>query len=344
MKKERCFALLMGTIMFVLLFAFREDFLRGAAIGLSNCAQIIVPSLFPFMTAAALLGEGEIPVKLKKIIGPITSSLFGQPAESAVAVAVGLLGGYPSGARTAVALYKSGKISRNQAKSLMLFCVNSGTGFCINALGKALLGSEKAGIIIFVSLCISAVITGFFTRPEADDDFCRANNERKNLPQIFVESVSSGASGIIGVCAFTTLFSGILSVVSSFGMSEKASIIFACLLEITSGCASASGRIPLPMIAAACAFGGLCVHMQIFSVAGEMKPDFISFWLMRIVHSVLSAFVCALLLAFFPVELPTFLSVSENISLCSFSVPAAISLLFFSSLLIFELDKQRKIC
>lgn len=88
--------------------------------------------------------------------------LFGQPAEAAIAVAVGLFGGYPSGARAASSLYKSGKISRKQAESLMLFCVNPGAGFCVNAVGAALLGSEKAGSVIFVSLCISAVITGLF--------------------------------------------------------------------------------------------------------------------------------------------------------------------------------------
>jgi hypothetical protein len=145
------------------------------------------------------------------------------------------------------------------------------------------------------------------------------------------------------VCAFTVLFSGLLSVVSGL-VGEKTSTVVACLLEITSGCAAVSGKIPLPILSGICAFGGLCVHMQIFSVSGGMKPDFKRFYLFRILHSLLSAGICSLLLKLFPVEIPTFLSVAENVSLYSFSVPAAISLLFFSSLLIFDLDKQRKIC
>lgn len=344
MKNGRFTALISGAALFVLLFVFREDFMRGAAIGLSNCAQVIIPSLFPFMAAASMLGEGELPKCVKKIIDPITRFVFGQPAEAAVAVAVGIFGGYPSGTKAAVSLYKSGKISRKQAESLMLFCVNSGTGFCVNALGASLLGSEKAGSVIFASLCISAVITGVFARPAKEEKPLVTSSSPKNLSEIIVDGVASGASGIISVCAFTTLFSGIISVVSGLGMSEKTANIFACLLEITSGCASASGKAPLPILAGACAFGGLCVHMQIFSVAGEMKPDIGRFYLFRILHSLLSVCVCSLLLKLFPVEIPTFLSVSENVSLCSFSIPAAISLLFFSSLLIFDLDKQRKIC
>ena len=132
MKNGRYAALTVGAVLFALLFVFREDFLRGAAVGLSNCAQVIIPSLFPFMTAASFLGEGELPKTVKKFVEPITIRLFGQPAEAAIAVAVGLFGGYPSGARAASSLYKSGKISRKQAESLMLFCVNPGTGFCIS--------------------------------------------------------------------------------------------------------------------------------------------------------------------------------------------------------------------
>lgn len=343
MKNGRYGALTVGAVLFALLFVFREDFLRGAAVGLSNCAQVIIPSLFPFMTAASFLGEGELPKTVKKTVEPITMRLFGQPAESAIAVAVGLFGGYPSGARAASSLYKSGKISRNQAESLMLFCVNPGAGFCVNALGAALLGSEKAGSVIFVSLCISAVITGLFASSRKEELFRPEISTPKSLSEIFVEGVASGASGIISVCAFTTLFSGILSVVSGF-VGEKTAIPLACFLEITSGCAAASGKIPLPALAGACAFGGLCVHMQIFSVAGELKPDLKKFYLFRLLHSALSTGVCFVLFKLFPVEVPTFLSVSENASLYSFSVPAAISLLFFSSLLIFDLDKQRKIC
>lgn len=343
MKNGKYAALAVGSVLFALLFVFREDFLKGAAIGLSNCAQVIIPSLFPFMTAASFLGEGELPKTVKRIFEPITRRIFGQPAEAAIAVAVGLFGGYPSGTRAALSLYKSGKISRNQAESLMLFCVNSGVGFCVNALGAELLGSEKAGNVIFASLCISAVITGFFTRPRKAEVFCPVIGTPKSLSEIFVGGVASGASGIISVCAFTILFSGLLSVASGF-VGEKAATVAACLLEITSGCAAASGKFPLSVLAGICAFGGLCVHMQIFSVAGELKPDLKKFYLFRILHSALSAGICSVLLKLFPVELPTFLSVAENASLYSFSVPAAISLLFFSSLLIFDLDKQRKIC
>ncbi len=333
-----------GISVFLFLFVFSEEFLKGAAVGLKNCSQVIIPSLFPFMVAASLMAEGEIPPLLKRLINPITEKLFGQPAESAVAVFVGLLGGYPSGARAAAALCESGKITQSQAKSLMLFCVNPGAGFCVNAVGISLLGAERAGTVIFVSLCLSALITGFFTKPAKENPMPQTVSRAKPFSEAFVGAVASGASGIISVCAFTVFFSGILRVVSRFNISKKAVIPLACLLEISSGCASAAGKIPIPLIASACAFGGLCVHMQIFSVAGRLKPDIKKFLLFRLIHSVLSGLICEALLKLFPVSVQTFLPISENAALSSFSVPASVSLLFFSALLIFDLDKQRKIC
>lgn len=341
MKKNA--ATVTGLLMFFALFIFSKEFSQGAATGLKNSAEIIVPSLFPFMVAASLLGDGELPLFIKKKLEPITLRLFGQPAESIFVILIGLLGGYPSGTRAAAALCGSGRINECQAKALMLFCVNAGTGFCVNAVGQSLLGSKRAGVIIFASMCLSALILGFFSKPK--DVTASENNSPKSKPfsQIFVDSVASGASGILSVCAFATLFSGLIAVITKFINNRNAVIALACLLEITSGCASAAGKIPIPLIAGACAFGGLCVHMQVFSAADGIKPDILRFYIFRLVHAALASVICKVLVHFFPVAVTTSLQLSQNAQVYSFSLPAALSLLFFSSLLVLELDKQRKI-
>ncbi len=332
-----------GVALFWVLFFWPAEFMRGAAIGLKNSATIIVPSLFPSMVASSLLAEGELPSFLKKPINPFTQKLFGQPADCITAVFAGLLGGYPSGARAAALLCENGRISEGQAKRLMLFCVNAGPGFCINALGVSLLGSQRAGVLVFVSLVISALIIGLFTKKE-NERMPTVFVAEKSASEAFVKSVASGASGIITVCAFSVLFSGLLAVISKIKMSRNLLIAVACLLEITSGCASAAGKIPLPLICAACAFGGMCVHLQIFASAGKSKPDLFKFYLSRLGHALLSGIVCRALLCLFPVVVQSSLQFSQNVQAYSFSLPAALSLLFFSSLLIFELDKQRKVC
>ena len=153
---------------------------------------------------------------------------------------------------------------------------------------------------------------------------------------------SMAHAAMLAACGFICLFSGILSVCRKLVTDTAAFSVVSCLLEITNGCFYASGQFSLPVIAAFCGFGGLCVHLQIFAVA-DFRIDIFNFYLFRIIHSVLSFFICKTVLHFFPVESSVFLSVSENIALWSFSPLSAISLLFLSLLLIFDLDNNRKI-
>lgn len=344
MKKGSTLTAVAGAVIFVVMFRYTQAFSEGIITGLKNCASVIIPSLFPFMVAASFMGFAEIPKRLKRFADPVTRLLFGQPSECVAAVFSGLLGGYPSGTKAAHSLWSGGKISEENAKRLVLFCINGGAGFCVNAVGTAMLGSEKAGRIIILSMCLAAVITGVFTRRKTPPEQVPVIPEYISFSEIFVESVASASRGIITVCAYTALFSGVISVVSQMGLNENTIAALACLLEVTSGCVEIAGKVPIPVIASVCAFGGLCVHMQIFTVAGEIKPKLSEFYFFRIVHSLLSGVICALLLKVFPVTEETALTLSENASAWSFSAPAAISLVFLASLLILELDKEKKIC
>ena len=343
MKKNTVTAII-GVLIFALTFRYAQAFSQGVTVGLKNCAAVIIPSLFPFMAAASFLGYAELPQGLKRIVSPITRLLFGQPPESLAAIISGFFGGYPSGAKAAVSLYESGKISREDAGRLTLFCVNGGAGFCVNAVGTVLLGSEKAGQVIFASMCIAAIITGIMTRKGRVSVPDSYETSDKNFSQIFVDSVASASKGILTVCAYTALFSGVLSVISQFGLGRESVSFVACLLEVASGCAEIAGEAPIPVIASVCAFGGICVHMQIFSVADKLGISIVRFYFFRVIHSLLSGIICALLLKVFPVVCETSVSFSDNAAAWSFSAPAAISLILLASMLILELDKERKIC
>ena len=127
-----------GIIFFVLLFVFSEKFIQGINAGLMNSVRIIIPSLFPFLIASSLAGSGELPERLKKILDPLTRFLFRQPADCLPAVILGMFGGYLSGANAVQSLYSSGNLTESQANRLMLFCINAGLGFSVNAVGNAI--------------------------------------------------------------------------------------------------------------------------------------------------------------------------------------------------------------
>lgn len=344
--KNRVFIFLSGTALFILIFLFSEDFSAGFSAGLFNCACVVIPSLFPFLAASALAGFGTLPDKIRKITEPITRRFFRLGGNCLPAITLGQLGGYLSGVSAAKSLFESGTVSRSQARRLILFCINPGLGFSVNAVGNALLGSREAGKILLLSLCISSGITGCFIRfiPDNEEKTIEAKAESIGFSSALVRSVQSSSASMLACCGFVCLFSGISSVMSGIIENPKISLAAACILEVTSGCASAAGKVSLPVIAAVCAFGGLCVHLQIFSIARDIGIKIPVFYLFRFLHSALAFFVCKIILHFHPIEEQTMISVSRNIQLWSFSAPAAISLMFLCVLLILDLDNNKKLC
>lgn len=346
MKKIKSPAAFAGAAMFIFLFFFAREFAEGLARGLESCAKTVIPSLFPFLIAASLAGGGTLPEKAKKIINPITERLFHLPADTLPVIVLAQLGGYLSGAKAAESLLHTGVITKSQAQRLMLFSVNAGMGFSVNALGSIMLRSREAGRAVFISLCISSLIAGFFTRflPDKRGETRKIAPKSEPFSVVAVKSVSSSAAAMLTACAFVIFFSGLVSVISSRVQNESLRVLISCFLEVTNGCAGAAGKISIPALAAVCAFGGVCVHLQVFALTENIGMKYGVFFLFRLLHAALAFALCSAVLHFFPIEAQVFLSFSKNAVLWSFSAPASVSLLFLSALLILDLDNKAEIC
>ena len=94
--------------------------------GLALCAGTVVPSLFPFFAAISLLLQLGAAEALGRLCAPIMRPLFRMRGVCALPLLAGLLGGYPSGAKTAASLYAQGRITRQEAELLLGFCDNCG--------------------------------------------------------------------------------------------------------------------------------------------------------------------------------------------------------------------------
>lgn len=335
-----------ALVVFAAVFLFPKEFASGFTAGLSNCAQVVIPSVFPFLVASSLTGSGRMPPFLKKIAEPVMQKLFHLPGECLSAIVVGQLGGYLSGAKAADSLYSLGNMNRSQAQRLLFFCVNPGVGFSVNVVGNALLGSASSGRILLMSLVVSSLITGFILRflPDGASETCRIVPKKISISDAVVSSVSSASASMLVCCGFVCFFSGIIAVISGVTQSSSVSLFLSCLLEVTSGCAATADKISLPSTAAICAFGGLCVHMQIFSLSKNCGVNKGLFYIFRLIHSGLAYAVCRIILYFFPADVAASVSLAENAALWSFSAPAAVSLLFLCALFILDLDNIKDLC
>ena len=262
-----------------------------------------------------------------------------------------LIGGYPVGAKMTYEMVENHQITMSQGRRMMLFCINAGPAFVINAVGFAMLGSSKAGVILFASLCLSSILVGLFTsysENDEDDDttlYAPFLSSEKQLSRVFTDSASDGAQAIFSVCVWVILFSCIGSIISLLPISDNAITYIKCLLEVTSGCKSASGAFGIPAIAFVLGWSGLCVHCQIMQYLHGVRVKLFKFFVIRLITGTVASAVCEILLRFFPCEVQTFASNSLAFNaIFSVSAPAAAALLFMSALLILDLDTKREMC
>lgn len=99
--------------------------IAGAKDGLVLCFNVIVPSLFPFFVLSSLVVDLGLAAYLGRALEGLMRPLFRVSGSCAAAVALGFIGGYPVGARTALQLYQQGLCSKPEAERLLAFCNNS---------------------------------------------------------------------------------------------------------------------------------------------------------------------------------------------------------------------------
>ena len=191
-----------------------------AAKALALCAGTVIPALFPFMAVTGLLVRLGFGQWLAPYMAGLMAPLFRLPGCAGSALLLGLVGGYPIGARTAAELYASGALTRQETEQLLTFCNNSNPVFLISVLGVGVFGSVRAGIWLWLIHVVSALVTGLLFR-----GLGRGRRgipppvlfQAPSLPGAFVASVKGAAMGMVSVCAFVTFFYVLVSPLAHLG-------------------------------------------------------------------------------------------------------------------------------
>ena len=223
------------------------------------------------------------------------------------------------------ALFSDGRISQSDAQRMTLFCVNAGPAFVIGGVGAGMLGSVRAGVIIFVSLTLASLTLGVLTRFIPHDETNKHTAPAIStlpLSRALTEAVAEGTKNMISICAWIVMFACAVQYIPLLRLPDWANLLLGCTLEVTGGCASAAGVFNIPAIAAVLGWGGVSVHCQI----------------MRHIKTcgTLRLFPC-------PVNTVSLGSVGAP-QMFSFSAPAAFAMLLSGAMLILELDTNEKKC
>ena len=324
------------TILFIV---FSFDAKNGAKNGLTLAEGVIVPSLLPLLIIFNLVlktGAGSI---IEKIFSPITEKIFRLPKSTSSAIIFGLIGGYPTGAILTDNLYNNGDIDKETAKRLLRFNVNGGVAFIITAVGTVVLKSEKAGIILFVSTTISSLIIAFLSSFRYEKIKC-SDTSYNSMPigEALNESVEISIKSVLNISAYVIMFSAVneIAKLPSFIMP---------FIEITNGIVNNHKSFSIPEIAFLLAFAGFCIHFQLLTIIKKVKMKYYDFLFWRIAHSVLSYFVCKVILYFFPIQLAVFSNVTEIVSEVSYINPTlSILMILGCAVIIFDIEGKKKKC
>lgn len=310
---------------------------------LNICGKIVIPSLFPFLIISSFIMGCNLP----KNSGKIFSKIFKLPAYCFPVVFMGLLGGYPVGMNMISELYRQNKITEKTAHRLALFCINPGPAFVINGVGVSMLHNKNMGIILFVSVTLSSLLIGFFTRffYEKDNIIFSENKVQISFSENLVTSVSKSTSSILSICSWIIFISAITGILSMLPIGVLGNIL-KNVAEVTTGCIMLKNNSPV-FIAALIGFGGLTVHCQVLPNVNIIKMKVYFFFFGRILSSVLSFIICKIFLLIFPNTVNTFATASKILpGGVSSSIPGALGLIFLCALLIlnFTLDREQKMC
>ena len=317
-----------------------QEAMEAAREGLRLCYNVILPSLFPFFVLSALVVDLGLAGYIGRALEGLMRPLFNVPGACASAFALGFVGGYPVGARTALSLYQKGMCTKTEAERLLAFCNNSGPAFILGVVGAGVFASSKVGLLLYLAHAAAPVCVGLlfrFYKREGKRRERRASPtfEAERITVAFTGAIKNSFLSTLNICAFVVFFtvvikllflSGLLpglagvlgALLSPLGFSTRwAERLLTGLIELTSGVwtltgdGSTSGK--LSMAAFLLGWAGLSVHCQVLSFIGGSGLSVRTYIGGKLLHGGLSALFIGLLLRFFPLEEPVAAYLCEQV-------------------------------
>lgn len=213
------------------LLIFSKTNLPAVKSGLALWANSVVPSLFPFFVATELLMHTNIISQLGTSLNRYMKPIFNVRGEGAFAFIMGIISGYPVGAKIASNFRKNNICSKEECERLLSFTNNSGPLFIIGSVGILMFKNTTIGVLLFITHILACITVGvifrFWERNKTSSDFKNSSSfEQKrnnyatfsNLGEVLAESITSSISTILLIGGFVVIFSSIISILNASGL------------------------------------------------------------------------------------------------------------------------------
>ena len=322
----------------ICLVIFSKSNLTAAKNGLVLWANNVVPSLLPFFIATELLGYTNVVNKLGKLLNPIMRPIFNVPGVGSYALLMGIISGYPTGAKIVCNLKEQGLLTDVESERLLAFTNNSGPLFILGTVGVSLFGNTLIGFLLLfthILACISVGILFRFWRRNKNSNFSNLkiniNNNKQlvdfsNLGEVLGKSITSSISTIVMIGGFVVLFSVILSILKNSNIIELlAHIIFpffrlfgiqdfnfctsfiSGILELTNGVMNISTipckniSINIILTSFLLGFAGISILLQVYSIIAKSNISIKPYIVGKLLHGLFAALYTFLFITYCPI-------------------------------------------
>jgi len=314
---------------------FSKTNLSSAKSGLVLWANSIVPVLFPFFVATELLSHTSLTYYLGKLLNRFMKPIFNVRGEGSFAFIMGIISGYPIGAKIAANFRENNICSKEECERLLSFTNNSGPLFIIGTVGITMFGNSTIGFLLLITHLLASLTVGFLfrfwkynakytTNPNTSYANSNDNISLSNLGGIIGNSISSSINTILLIGGFVVLFSVIISILQT---SQILDILSSCIkplfnllniptdfsnglisgiLELTNGlniiCTIPAKKLSINIIIASflLGLGGISILLQVWSTIAKTDLSIKPYILGKLLHACFSAFYTFIFLNSFP--------------------------------------------
>ena len=247
---------------------------RTAVTGIGNgteiCIKTLIPTLFPYFVISGIL-TGSLSGKSSTGIR-IMERICKMPEGSGSLLLMGLITGYPVGARNVAEAYSKGVISLDDAQRMAVFCNNAGPAFIFGIL-TPLFPDIRWTASLWAVQILSAILTGLLM-PVRDIGYADISGQQSiNISMIMNQAIKSMAS----VCGWVMFFRMILEFMGKWffwTVDEPLCVIISGILELTSGCINLGvfheEAVRFLICSSLLSCGGVCVLLQTASVFAQI--------------------------------------------------------------------------
>ena len=278
--------------------------------GLSICARSVVPSLFPFMVLSELLvasGAGEW--FFSPLCRPL-GKLLGLSRAGCCAVVLGLLCGFPVGARCAILAYEKGAMQKNECERVIACSSIPSSAFLISTVGTTLWNDTRFGTLLYVTSVLMALFCGFLLyvlqkRKEKGSAQAILSPPTKMHFEAgaFPSAIRNATANTLLICAYVVFFSTLTGavelVLGRFAASQEMHAILSSLLELSGGVNAsaelADRRLAAIVTGAAVGWSGVSIHCQMLSLCDGKDLSLRPYFASKLLQTVGCALVAALL-------------------------------------------------